>query len=93
MNFLNNPLKRILTQILLVSLFVISEQIFIRSLSIDIFDKLMQINIINIIFTTFCFLILINGANFIDGLNALASGYFLLVSISLIFLLIRYLYF
>lgn len=86
MNFLNNPLKRIMTQILLVLLFVISEQIFIRSLSIDIFDKLMQINIINIIFTTFCFLILINGANFIDGLNALASGYFLLVSISLIFL-------
>ncbi len=85
-NFLKNPLKRIFFQILIVSLFVILEQIFIRSLSIDIFDKLMKIHTINIIFTIFCFLILINGTNFIDGLNALASGYFLMVSLSLIIL-------
>ncbi len=85
-NFLNDPLKRILTQILLVSLFVIGEEIFIRSLSLDFFDKLMQVNTINILFTIFCFLILINGTNFIDGLNILASGYFLMITLSLIFL-------
>ena len=32
-----------------------------------------------IIFTTFCFLVLINGSNFIDGLDGLNLGYFLTV--------------
>ena len=34
---------------------------------------------INIIFTTFCVLIVINGSNFIDGLNGLVIGYYLII--------------
>ena len=40
-----------------------------------------------IIFTASCLLVLINGANFIDGLNGLCSGYFFLVSCAKIYLL------
>ena len=39
----------------------------------------MEIKYISIIFTFFCFLILINGTNFLDGLNTLVAGYYILV--------------
>jgi UDP-N-acetylmuramyl pentapeptide phosphotransferase/UDP-N-acetylglucosamine-1-phosphate transferase len=34
---------------------------------------------INIFFTIFCILIVVNGANLIDGLNGLVLGYFFIV--------------
>ena len=37
------------------------------------------------LFTTFCLAILINGSNFIDGLNGLLIGYYLLINLSSIF--------
>ena len=37
--------------------------------------------IIKLLFTSFCILILINGSNFIDGVNTLNIGYYLLVLI------------
>jgi UDP-N-acetylmuramyl pentapeptide phosphotransferase/UDP-N-acetylglucosamine-1-phosphate transferase len=39
------------------------------------------------IFTLFCLLILINGSNFIDGVNSLSLGYFLIVILNIIILL------
>ena len=36
-------------------------------------------NMMRFIFTTFCLMILINGSNFIDGLNGLLLGYSLLI--------------
>jgi UDP-N-acetylmuramyl pentapeptide phosphotransferase/UDP-N-acetylglucosamine-1-phosphate transferase len=53
---------------------------------VQILDDLLSNHIFNIFFTVFCFAILINGSNFLDGLNILTSGYFLLVLIFLIFL-------
>ena len=35
-------------------------------------------------FTAFCLLILLNGSNFLDGLNTLVIGYYILVSVILI---------
>ena len=40
----------------------------------------------NNFFVLFCFLVLINGSNFIDGNNCLATGYFTIIFISLIYL-------
>ena len=34
---------------------------------------------ISFIFTSFCLMVLINGSNFIDGLNGLFLGYFLII--------------
>ena len=39
----------------------------------------MQVKTFNLVFTTFCLLILINGSNFIDGLNSLLLIYMILV--------------
>ena len=38
----------------------------------------------HLFFTTFCILIVINGTNFIDGLNGLVTGYYLIVVIALL---------
>ena len=40
----------------------------------------------NLAFLVFCLAILINGSNFIDGLNGLLSGYYLIVIMSLFIL-------
>ena len=40
----------------------------------------------NFILTTFCLAILVNGSNFIDGLNGLLSGYFLGVILSILYI-------
>ena len=47
-------------------------------------DKFLKNQLINFIFVNFCILILVNGSNFIDGLNGLCLGYYLLI---LLFLL------
>lgn len=85
-DYLNSPLKRIIIQCFLVLFFVLIENIFIRSLSIDFFDNLLKINVINILLTIFCFLVLINGTNFLDGLNGLVSGYYIISISSILFL-------
>ena len=43
-------------------------------------DNILQNNYINYLFVTFCVLIIINGSNFIDGMNTLCIGYYLLIS-------------
>ena len=43
-------------------------------------------DLFSLIFTSFCLLILINGSNFIDGSNLQCSGYYLAISIILVFL-------
>ena len=46
--------------------------------------------ILNLLFTTFCILIVINGSNFMDGLNTLAAGYCLLILFSRLFIIYLY---
>lgn len=85
-NYLTNPLIRLILQVLILFIFIWFEDLYIRSISIDFFDSLLEINLINIIFTLFCFAILMNGSNFLDGLNGLLSGYYLILLGSLIYL-------
>jgi len=57
----------------------------INSTKIDIIDNILKLKIVNIIFVTFCLMVLINGGNFIDGLNGLLLKYFLIVLIIIYF--------
>ena len=70
-----SPKKRFLFQITLVILSVILLDLKIFSSRLFFFDSLLQNSTFNIIFTSFCLLILINGSNFIDGLNGLLLFY------------------
>tara|TARA_B100001057_G_C22807526_1_gene934092 strand:- start:628 stop:1647 length:1020 start_codon:yes stop_codon:yes gene_type:complete len=79
---LNSPKKRFLIQCVLILLFIIILDIKINSSRIDFFDVILNNKIFGIFFSAFCLLILINGCNFIDGLNGL------LISCTIIILLV-----
>ena len=68
---LASPKKRFLIQCLLVLLFVAIFDVKINSSRIELFDVILNNKFFAIFFSTFCLLILINGSNFIDGLNGL----------------------
>ena len=78
-NYLFSPLKRLFLQILFFFVFLYLSQSFIESVRIPIFDRFLENFYFKYFFTLLCFLILVNGTNFIDGLNTLAIGYFLMI--------------
>ena len=76
---INSPKIRIFLQTLIVFITVYILDIKISSTRIDLIDKIIDIKFYGIIFCIFCLMILINGSNFIDGLNGLLLGYLLIV--------------
>ena len=84
-----SPKKRFLIQCVLILLFVAIFDIKINSSRIELFDNMLNNKIFAIPFSAFCLLILINGSNFIDGLNGLlisctAIVLFMLIKLNLI---------
>ena len=61
--------------------FINFDQIFINSIRIENFDNLLSNIYFKYFFTIFCFLVLMNGSNFMDGINTLLVGYFLSLSV------------
>lgn len=82
-NYLVSPQKRLFIQIFYVILFVIFLDLKISTSRIDFFDLYLNNYIFSIMFTSFCILVLINGCNFIDGLNGLLLTYFLIILIAI----------
>ena len=78
-----SPKKRFLFQLTLIFFSVIFLNLEILSSRIIFFDNLLEKKIFNIFFTSFCMLILLNGSNFIDGLNGLLITYMTIVIIIL----------
>ena len=85
-NYLSNPKTRLFLQLILIALFVIIQDVHVKSLNIEYFDLFLKNNLFSFLFTVFCFAILVNGTNFIDGLNGLVLGYYALIIISLLYL-------
>ena len=78
--------KRFLFQSLIIFLFVFINELQVTPTKIDFFDDLIQNTFWSYFFTGFCLMILINGSNFIDGMNSLLLGYFTSVLIVLFLL-------
>ena len=74
-----SPNFRFLAQLIFITIFVILSQTFITSTKIDFIDLFLGNFLFKVFFVTFCLLILINGTNFIDGVNTLVIGYYLLI--------------
>ena len=74
-----SPKKRFLLQLTLVLFSVILLDLQIVNSKLVFFDNFLKNPIFNILFTSFCLLILINGSNFIDGLNGLLLFYIIFV--------------
>ena len=84
-NILPSPRIRIILQIIVLFFLVFYSELQIENLENFYLNNFLKNNLINLFFTVFCFAILINGSNFIDGLNGLLSGYFLLALLSIIY--------
>ena len=86
-NFISNSLIRFIFQIFFIFLLTYLGDLTISHIRIDFLDTFLKNKIINILFVVFCLVVLINGTNFIDGLNGLVSGYYILILLSLIFII------
>ena len=75
----NNPKLRLLVQISFLIIFVYILDIKIPSTRIEIIDILFENDFINYSFTVFCLAILINGSNFVDGINTLLINYYIII--------------
>ena len=80
---LSSPKIRFFLQLFLISIFIIYFDIHVTPTRIEFVDNFFQNDAYSLIFSIFCFMILINGTNFIDGLNGLSLGYFLIVFLNL----------
>ena len=74
-----SPQKRFFFQIISIIFFVIITDLKIVSSRIELFDIMLGNDVFAYFFSSFCLLILINGSNFIDGLNGLLISYSLIV--------------
>ena len=82
--FLSSPRLRFLLQTITILIFVYLSELHIKETKIILLDFLLENIFISILFTTFCLTIIINGTNFIDGLNGLTIGYFLAISLMIL---------
>ncbi len=86
LNILHSPIFRITFQIIVIVIYLFLFDNFVPSIRINFFDNLLNIFFVKILFTLFCILVLINGTNFIDGVNTVVLGYFILVFSNLLYL-------
>jgi UDP-N-acetylmuramyl pentapeptide phosphotransferase/UDP-N-acetylglucosamine-1-phosphate transferase len=82
---INSAKIRIIFQFFIILTLVLYSGVNINDIRITSFNYFLNYKLISILFTIFCILILINGSNFIDGVNTLLSGYILLVLLILMY--------
>jgi UDP-N-acetylmuramyl pentapeptide phosphotransferase/UDP-N-acetylglucosamine-1-phosphate transferase len=85
-NILQSPRLRLILQTLVLLFFMYLSDLQVSDLRSEFLNNFISNYYIGLFFTTFCLLTLINGSNFIDGLDGLNLGYFFLI-ITIIFYL------
>ena len=79
LKLLSSPKLRFLFQSILIFTFIYYSKLNIESTRIFILDITLQNFFLSCLFTSFCLMIVVNGTNFIDGLNALVLSYYLIL--------------
>ena len=74
-----SPKLRFFFQFVIITSGIFFLNLEILSSRIIFFDNFLNNQSFNLFFTAFCLLILINGSNFIDGLNSLLTTYIIIV--------------
>ena len=77
----DSPKIRLLFQVSILFFFISLTGLTLENTKIIIIDKVINLEIYNYCFVLFCMLILINGTNFIDGLNTNVLGYYIIISL------------
>jgi len=83
---INSPKIRFLLQVIFVIGAVFFLDLELQNLRISFLDHLLNFSLFNIFFVTLCLVILINGSNFIDGINGLNLGYHIIIFLLIFFL-------
>ena len=78
-----SPKYRLILQLLFIIFFINNQNLQISSIDIDFFDYLLKFKFFNFFFVAFCIVTVLNGHNFMDGLNGFISGNLLIVLISI----------
>ena len=79
LNIIGAPKKRFLFQLTILIIFTVYSKLEVFPSRIFLIDNYLMGTLISFLFTAFCLMVLINGSNFIDGLNGLLLGYFLII--------------
>ena len=79
LNLIRSPSKRFFLQLIFIVILIVDFNLNIDDLKINFLNNLLNNYYFNIFFVSFCFLVLLNGTNFIDGNNCLSLGYFFLI--------------
>ena len=86
-----NPLKKIFLSIILIFISItLNKELVILNFSLSFYDSRIFLENFSLIFTVFCFIVLMNSLNFYDGINGQSCIYFLLVFSYLLILTKRY---
>jgi UDP-N-acetylmuramyl pentapeptide phosphotransferase/UDP-N-acetylglucosamine-1-phosphate transferase len=83
---IENPLKKFIFQFFIVLTFLLLLNISIISTKIFFIDYFIENKLFSLLFTTFCLLILINGSNFLDGINTLVCGYYIWIILVILYI-------
>ena len=81
---------RFLIQIILIIFCILLLGLEIKNTRIQILDFLLEKNAFNIFFASFCIIIIVNGTNFLDGINLNVIIYYLIINIILLYLSFEY---
>ena len=81
---------RFIIQGIIVTFSVIILNLEIYNTRIFFLDSFLENMLFNVLFTSFCLIIVINGTNFIDGINLNALSYYLSITVVLYFLSLEY---
>lgn len=82
---ITKPLKKFIFQFLIIFFFLYFLDLKVLSTKIYFIDFFLKNKLFAIFFTSFCLLILINGTNFIDGINTLVCGYYILIILTVLY--------
>ena len=83
LNLKIRPLDRLFLMFIFSIIILSSENLKINNVNIFFLDYFIKYELFSKIFFSCCFVILLNGSNFIDGTNGNASGYYILCLLSL----------
>tara|TARA_B100001057_G_scaffold346860_1_gene348169 strand:+ start:4276 stop:5298 length:1023 start_codon:yes stop_codon:yes gene_type:complete len=84
LKIIKSPQTRFILQIISILIFIYFNNFLIFDTRIFFLNEILENKYFNYLFALFCLTILVNGSNFIDGLNTLLIGYYLVVSFFLL---------
>ena len=73
------PVLRLAIQLLIIMFFAYLSGLEINKTNIIFIDKFLLNYYFNFFFTSFCIIVLLNGSNFVDGVNTNLIGYYIII--------------